>query len=223
MRRNVISIDKQLSRRTVLGAAVAIAATPVLAEECRIGPPPHNKGLLVWTDRDQVEIDTAYDQAIYAPVADQIRKRYVCMSEAVWARLGQPQRVAYGPTDIEKLDVYRTKRPNAPIFVYIHGGAWLAGTAAGTAFPAELLVKAGAHYIALQIREADGDLRVMADQVRRCIAWVYKNATMFGGDANQLYIGGFSSGGHLAGVVLVTDWQKEFGLPADIVKGVGYA
>jgi argininosuccinate lyase len=26
---------------------------------------------------------------------------------------------------VEKLDTYRAKQPNAPIFVYIHGGAWL--------------------------------------------------------------------------------------------------
>jgi arylformamidase len=121
-------------------------------------------------DMDQVEIDAAYDQAIYAPLADQIRKRYASISEAVRGRLGPRHRVAYGPTEIEKLDIYRTKRPNAPIFVYVHGGAWLAGTAAATAFPAELFVNAGAHYITLdfvQIREAGGDLRVMADQVRR--------------------------------------------------------
>ena len=59
----------------------------------------------------------------------------------------------------------------------------------------------------------------MAEQVRRGIAWVYKNAASFGGDANRLYIGGHSSGGHLCGVALVTDWQKDFSLPADIVKG----
>ena len=41
----------------------------------------------------------------------------------------------------------------------------------------------------------------------------------FGGDANRLYIGGHSSGGHLCGVALVTDWEKDFGLPADMVKG----
>jgi arylformamidase len=59
----------------------------------------------------------------------------------------------------------------------------------------------------------------MAAQVRRSIAWVYKNAASFGGDANRLYIGGRSSGAHLTGVALVTDWEKAFGLPADIIKG----
>jgi len=41
----------------------------------------------------------------------------------------------------------------------------------------------------------------------------------FGGDASRLYVSGHSSGAHLAGAALVTDWQKEFGLPADTVKG----
>ncbi len=59
----------------------------------------------------------------------------------------------------------------------------------------------------------------MAEQVRRAIAWTYKNAASFDGDPDRLYIGGHSSGGHLCGVALVTDWQKDFGLPPTIVKG----
>jgi arylformamidase len=213
---------RNISRRSILAGAAAVTATPALAQECRVGPPPHEKGPKVFLDYDQVEIDAAYDQRFYAPLGGEITKRYASNSAEVRSRLGEPQREAYGPSAVEKLDIYRAKRPNAPIFVYIHGGAWLSGEAKNSAFPAELFVNAGAHYIALDfvaIREAGGDLRVMADQVRRGIAWVYKNAKSFDGDAGRLYIGGFSSGGHLCGVALVTDWQKDFGLPADIVRG----
>ena len=35
----------------------------------------------------------------------------------------------------------------------------------------------------------------------------------------RFYISGHSSGGHWAGVLLTTDWQKDFGLPADIIRG----
>jgi arylformamidase len=59
----------------------------------------------------------------------------------------------------------------------------------------------------------------MAAQVRSAVAWVYRNARGFGGDPDRLYVSGHSSGGHLAGVVLTTDWRKDFGLPADTVKG----
>jgi arylformamidase len=69
------------------------------------------------------------------------------------------------------------------------------------------------------VNDAGGDLGVMAAQVRRGIAWVAKNAASFGGDPGRIYIGGHSSGGHLCGVALVTDWQKEFDLPDDVIKG----
>ncbi len=59
----------------------------------------------------------------------------------------------------------------------------------------------------------------MADQVRRAVAWVYRNAPSFGGDPGRLYVSGHSSGAHLAGVALVTDWRKDFNLPSGLVKG----
>jgi arylformamidase len=217
----IAAFRKQFTRRAALGGAAAMAVAPAFAEECRIGPPPHAKGSLVWMDMDQVELDAAYDQAFYAPLRLEVIKRLVSTSEAVRSRIGQPMRESYGPTAVEKLDIYRTKRGKAPIFVMIHGGAWLGGEAKNYAFPAEMIVNAGAHYVALEfiaIKEADGDLRVMGDQVRRAIAWVYRNADKFDGDRDRLYIGGHSSGGHLCGVALVTDW-KDFGLPGDVVKG----
>lgn len=171
---------------------------------------------------DQVELDAAYDQIFYSPLQAEIFRRLASNSESTRTRLGAPRRETYGPTEVEKLDIYRTSRSNAPIFVLIHGGAWLVGEAKNFGFPAELFVNAGAHFVALDfvaIGPAGGDLRVMADQVRRAVAWVYKNAADFGGDASRLYIGGHSSGGHLCGVTLVTDWQRDFGLPADIIKG----
>jgi arylformamidase len=222
MTKQFAAFRKQLSRRAALGGIGAMAAVPALAEECRIGPPPHDKGPLVWMDMDQVELDAAYDQSVYAPLGGQIRQRWASTSDGVRERLGAPLRQSYGPTEVEKLDIYRTQRPNAPIFVFIHGGAWLAGAAKDYAYPAELFVNAGAHYVALDfiaIKAANGDLRVMADQVRRGVAWVYKNAESFGGDPNRLYVGGHSSGGHLCGVTLVTDWRKDYGLPDDIIKG----
>jgi arylformamidase len=218
----IAEFRKKVTRRIALGGFGAMAAIPALAEECRIGPPEHEKGPLVWMDMDQVELDAAYDQSFYAPLLRQDIARWASNSEGARAQLGMPQRESYGPTEVEKLDIYRTKRPNAPIFVFIHGGAWLGGEAKNYAFPAELFVNAGAHYVALDfvaIKAANGDLRVMADQVRRAIAWVYKNAANFGGDPNRLYVGGHSSGGHLCGVTLVTDWSKDFGLPADVIKG----
>ena len=213
-----------ITRRTILGAtgaAAAVAATPTLAYECQFGPPAHQKGPLVWMDMDQVELDAAYDQSFYADTKRALA-RFASDSELMRQRLGEPRRVSYGPTDIEKIDIYTTKRPKAPIFVFIHGGAWLGGLASNRAFLAEMFVNAGAHFVSpdfVRVDAANGDLRVMADQVRRAIAWTYEFAASFDADPDRLYIGGHSSGGHLCAVALTTDWKNGFGLPEDMVKG----
>jgi arylformamidase len=220
---NSVTVGR-LTRRTVLKAACTIGATMIagsaLAQQTT-QQTPHVKGPRVWLDMDQKELDDAYDQSVWAPNQPHISKRRGIWSEAIRARI-KADRVAYGPTEVEKLDIYRTKQPNAPIRVFLHGGAWRSGSAKDSAYPAEMFVTAGAHYVAVDfvaVGNADGNLMTMADQVRRAVAWVYKNAPSFGGDPNRIYISGHSSGGHLAGVVMVTDWKKDFSLPPDIIKG----
>ena len=222
--------ETRISRRSLLSGALATAAVAVssaaLGQQMQTHLPPKSaakpKGPIVFLDYDQEEIDLAYDQAPWAPNAPQISKRNAHKSAAALARLGQPRRVAYGSAEIEKVDIYVTKQSNAPINIFIHGGAWRSGNAKGAAYMSETFVDAGAHFISVDFNnapEVGGNLMVMADQVRRSIAWIYKNAATFGGDSNRIYISGTSSGGHLAAVALTTDWQKDFGLPADVLKG----
>jgi len=179
-------------------------------------------GPRVWLDMDQKELDDAYDQTCWAQNMEHVSKRRRLASERTLARIGPPEQVAYGPTEIETLDIHRCNRPGAPINVFIHGGAWRAGRAKDSAFIAELHLAAGAHLVLpdfLWVQDAGGRLLTLAEQVRRAVAWVYKNAATFGGDPSRLYVSGHSSGAHLGGVVMITDWKKDFGLPADTVKG----
>ena len=179
------------------------------------------KGPVVWLHMDQQELDDAYDQAVYAPNRDQLGKRRLANSAAARARIGAPERFAYGATPIEGLDVYRTKKPNAPAAIFIHGGAWRSGQASEFTYLAEPFVHAGAHFVVLDftnVDQADGSLFPMVEQVRRAVGWVYRNAEKFGGDRNRLYLMSHSSGSHLAGCVVTHDWEKD-GLPRDILKG----
>jgi arylformamidase len=184
--------------------------------------PARVKGPIVWLDMDQEELDNAYDQSVYAPNQPLVHARRNAATKRARARLGEPLRFAYGPSEIEGLDVYKTKAAGAPINVYIHGGAWRNGRSADFAFLSEMLVDAGAHSVILDftnIDDAGGNLMTMVKQVRSAVAWVYRNAEKFDGDRNRLYVSGHSSGGHLSGCVVTTDWQKDFGLPKDIIKG----
>jgi len=198
--------------------------SPVLSAAGAAGAlarPVRAKGPLVWLDMDQQELDDAYDQLVYAPNRDQVGKRRIANSERARAILGPPQRIAYGPSEIERLDVYRTPRANAPVNIFVHGGAWRANKAADYAFLAEPFVNAGAHYVVLDFTNVDdaaGSLFPMVEQVRRAVAWVYRNAASFGGDPGRLYLTSHSSGSHLAGCTVTHDWGKE-NLPRDTLKG----
>jgi arylformamidase len=215
---------QRLTRRR---APVVAAGTPAIAVG-RVttghpvpAPTARAKGPRVWRDLDQAELDAAYDQAAWAPNREQLLRRHGAQSDAVRARLGAPLRYAYGPTPVESLDVFVTPIVGAPINVLIHGGAWRAGLARNYAYVAELFVRAGAHLVVpdfAPVQDVGGSLMRMAEQVRRAVAWVYRNARRFGGDPARLYVSGHSSGGHLAGVILTTDW-RELDLPADVVKG----
>jgi arylformamidase len=209
-----------MTRRTVLAASGAAVAAGGAAQ-AQAQQPQREKGPLVWMNMDQKELDDAYDQSVYAPNQPQLGKRRNANSALVRKRLGEPKRFANGSTPIESMEVWTTPKPIAPVMVFVHGGAWRVGLAKEHCYAAELYVNAGAHYAVLDfinVDQAGGDLMPMAEQIRRAIAWVGKNAASFGGDPNRIYVSGHSSGAHLAGVTLVTDWAA-FGAPADILKG----
>jgi arylformamidase len=218
------SSDKLSRRALIAGAAagtVALAAEPASAQRCPAVPPARTKGPVVWLDMDQHELDESYDQSVYAFNQQHITDRRSERNELVLKLLGKPDRVSYGAAEIEKVDIYKSRRANAPVLIYLHGGAWRNGRSAQNAYLAEPFVKAGAHFINVEfnnVGETDGDIGVMVDQCRRAVAWIYRNAASFGGDPNALYLSGHSSGGHLAGCVVITEWEKQ-GLPRDLLKG----
>jgi len=215
---------KLTRRNLVAGAAAGTLALPcdtAAAQQCPATPPVRAKGPPVWLDLDQQDLDDAYDQAVYAFNYRNIAERHAARNEKALAAVGKPERVGYGPTEIEKVDIYRTKRPNAPTMIFIHGGAWRGGRSADFALYAEVFVKAGANFVAVDFNnviETQGDLFPMVDQCRRAVAWVYRNAARFGGNVNETYLCSRSSGSHLAGCVVITEWEKQ-GLPRDILKG----
>src|SRR5262249_12720890 len=166
--------DDNTTRGAVLAAApggVAVAAsTPARAQQ------PRAKGPLAWLDMDQQALDDAYHQIVYAPNREQGTKRRIPNTAPA---PGAPGRVANGRTEIEKLDIYRTRQANAPVNIFIHGGAWRANRAADYACLAEPFVRAGAHFVILDftnVDDAGGSLFPMVEQVRRAVGWVYKNA-----------------------------------------------
>ena len=102
----------------------------------------------------------------------------------------------------------------------MHGGAWTRSDKANESFMAEAFVAAGAAFVAVNFGLCPRvTLDEMIRQARAAVAWSHANAARFNADPARLYIAGHSSGGHVGGMMVVTDWQATHGLPRDLVKG----
>lgn len=204
-----------IGRRKLLGWGGALAAAPFVLPS-KLMAQVESKVFLNYTQED---LDRNYDQQPWAPNQSKISARNAMKRDLALEQLGEPTVLSYGSEEIEKLDLFRTERESAPIQVYIHGGAWRSGTARAQAHHAPKYVMAGSHFIALDFAPVtEVGLDGMIDQVRRAIAWVYNNAESFGGDRDRIFISGHSSGGHLGGVMTVTDWAS-LDVPGDVIKG----
>jgi arylformamidase len=215
----------RISRRTlVAGAAaggLALASDPVSAQRCPATPPARSKGPAIWLDYDQHDMDEMYDQSVFAFNQKSVLARSDANNVVATATIGKSERFAYGSDPIEGVDIWKTRRPNAPVLIYLHGGSWQSGRSADFALYAEPYVNAGAHFVSVDftnVRATKGDLFPLVDQCRRAVAWTYRNAAKFGGDSERLYLCSRSSGSHLAGCVVVTDWEK-MGVPRTVLKG----
>lgn len=200
-----------MKRRKLLAATGALGsgiAAPTLAQ-----PRP------VFLDYTQEQLDKTYDQSFWAPQMSELEAADGTNSAEVRKRM-PPLTRRYGPAEADLIDIFApVNAAGVPTLVFIHGGAWSRNSRLDASFPAPTLVGRGAAYAAPDF----GCLKTlrlpdMIENCRRAVEWVFRNAASFGGDPNRLYLAGHSSGGHLAGCVLVTDWVRR-GLPADMLKG----
>ena len=169
---------------------------------------------LDWEYRPEIRIDDP--KAFEKIIAQRIAK-----ADEARASLKRTADVHYGPTRMEKLDIYPAG-PNAPIVVFIHGGYWFDGRLKKENY---IWVALGfvARGVTVVVIDYDVCPKVTVDEiVRQCraaIAWVYKNAETFGGDRERLYVTGNSAGGHLTAMMAITRWDDDYMLPDDVIKG----
>ena len=172
-------------------------------------------GPRVWLDYDQEALDSQYNQRALVPDADDYIAVDVAESKRVREKLECRIDVAYGPSEDEKLDLFPARAPGSPMAVYMHGGAWTRSDKANESFMAEAFVEAGAAFVAANFGLCPKvTLDEMIRQARAAVAWSHANARDLNADPGRLYIAGHSSGGHVGGMMAVTDWQAAPRPPA---------
>ena len=108
--------------------------------------------------------------------------------------------------------------------VYIHGGYWQELSKNESAFAANQFQNKGCHFAVINYTLApNASLTEIVEQNRKALVYLYEHADEYGFDRDQIYISGSSAGGHLALMMLLTDWptiESLYKLPKDLVKGV---
>jgi arylformamidase len=173
----------------------------------------------------QEELDAQYDLEGTVPDVSLYAYFYGQESEKVRAEFEHRLDVPFGPTLAEHLDLYpapatEESEPPAPVLVYLHGGYWRSRTSKEFGFVARGPASHGVatavvNYALCPVVTIDEIVR----QARAALAWIYENAESFGGDSERIHVAGHSAGGHLTAMLLTTDWEGDYGLPKDAIKG----
>jgi arylformamidase len=164
----------------------------------------------------QAEFDAQYNPSLALPDPAVPAKHFVATAERARQALPCVLDVPYGPTLEETLDIFPAAQPNAPVFVFIHGGYWRALSSKEFSGVALGLQPLGITTVVINYALCP---RVTIDEIvrqtRAALAWTLRNIQHYGGDPARVAIGGHSAGGHLTAMALQTEWAEDYGLPQD--------
>jgi arylformamidase len=128
--------------------------------------------------------------------------------------------------NLVSLDIYTpTSQGSHPVIVMIHGGSWKGGdkdTAAVSGTKSLFFTSKNFIFISINYRlSPDVIYPVHAEDVAAALAWIVNNIPLYGGDLQQLYVMGHSSGGQLAALVSTDGrYLAVYGLTPAALRGV---
>lgn len=113
-----------------------------------------------------------------------------------------------------KLDVYSdgSEQTGKPVFMYIHGGAWMVGDKREQGLP--LIHHLARHgWVCFSVNYRLSPIARWPDQlvdVKAALAWIRTHAHEYSGDSSFIAVAGGSAGGHLAALVALTQNQAIY-------------
>ena len=98
-----------------------------------------------------------------------------------------------------QLDVYTVAaNKDAPVLVYVHGGAWAAGSRTAVHDKHSHFTDLGYVFVSVDYRLVpDASVIEQLGDIDAALGWVHKNIAGFGGDPANLHLMGHSAGAHL--------------------------
>jgi arylformamidase len=173
---------------------------------------------LVYRDYDQTGLDAQYNLRALVPEHPQYFQRWAEASTEARDVLEYHLDLDYGDHPKEKLDYFPAPNSGAPILAFIHGGYWQALDKGDFSYLAPPWIERGVSFASINYPLApEATIPEIVESCRSAVMWLYHNANELGGERRLIVVAGHSAGGHLATLLLATDWQK-WNFAADLVK-----
>ena len=172
-----------------------------------------------WRGMHADELARQYNARGTVADVDRILQDYKDASSPMY-ELEHVRDIDYGPHPDERLDLFPVhSRPDAPLFVFIHGGYWRALQKEDSVFMAKTFTEQGIAVAVVNYQLSPAaSLDQIVSQCRRAVAWLYLNGKKHGVDTRRIVVAGSSAGAHLAAMLMATGWQSALGIPEDAVK-----
>ena len=168
----------------------------------------------------QEEIDAQYNIGASLPDWGSWIDRYIRDSEEARQSLECSLNVPYGPTLDEHMDIFPSAKIDSPVLVFIHGGYWRALSSKENNFIAGKFVEQGITVAFVNYSLCPKvTVTEITRQCRAAVAWMHQHASEYNGDSSRVFVSGHSAGGHLTAMVCATDWEAEYGLPGNFIRG----
>ncbi len=178
--------------------------------------------MIIYKNYTQETLDQQYNNRYNVPDHERHLKDWEELGKEAGATIPFVKNIAYGDLSRETLDIFPAEKPNAKVMVFIHGGYWYKNTAADF----YMIAKAFRNYHVTTVLVnyplmPEYPMEQLVHSCSKAISWVYKNIAAYEGDPDQIYVSGHSAGGHLAAMMLTTNWSSfHLEMGNDTLKGV---
>lgn len=145
---------------------------------------------------------------------------WMARSVAARAQMTATVDLRYGAGARQTLDIYPCGDAGAPTLVYFHGGYWQRGDKKLYSFLAQPFVQAGVSVIIVGYDLCPAvTLTRIVEQAREAMVFIWHRAAQLGINRDRITVMGHSAGGHLAEMMMGTQWPMiADDVPLDLIK-----
>jgi arylformamidase len=166
------------------------------------------------------DIERGYNNRAAVPDHPQWFARWARDSADVRARPACRLDLRYGDGPRQTLDVFPAERPVATL-LFVHGGYWRSLDKSDHSFVAPAWVRRGVGVAVMNYDLCPAvSIGRIVDEARAALAWVCMHGSGLGLRTDRILLAGHSAGGHLAAMLLATDWPARGVDPACIAGAV---